>query len=90
MKDLSRITGNLNVVYNCSDEMDIASLLKIFVGVVRCGAWLCLDEFNRLEEGVLSVLGTYIQALQIELANPATKVSTYITASPGKNDHPRS
>lgn len=40
------------------------SMGRIFVGLVKCGAWGCFDEFNRLEEAVLSAVSMQIQAIQ--------------------------
>lgn len=43
------------------------SMGRIFVGLVKCGAWGCFDEFNRLEEAVLSAVSMQIQAIQDSL-----------------------
>lgn len=40
---------------------------RIFVGLVKCGAWGCFDEFNRLEEATLSAVSMIIQPIQIAL-----------------------
>ena len=40
------------------------SMGRIFIGLIKCGAWGCFDEFNRLEEAVLSAVSTQIQAIQ--------------------------
>lgn len=44
--------------------IDVKSMGRIFVGLVKCGAWGCFDEFNRLEEAVLSAVSMQIQTIQ--------------------------
>ncbi|KXJ28481.1 Cytoplasmic dynein 2 heavy chain 1 [Exaiptasia diaphana] len=40
---------------------------RIFIGLVKCGAWGCFDEFNRLEEAVLSAVSFFLQTIQAAL-----------------------
>lgn len=40
---------------------------RILSGLVRCGAWGCFDEFNRLDEATLSAISMYIQPIQLAL-----------------------
>lgn len=45
----------------CFQGIDVKSMGRIFIGLVKCGAWGCFDEFNRLEEAVLSAVSMQIQ-----------------------------
>ena len=36
---------------------------RIFTGLVKCGAWGCFDEFNRLREDQLSAISQQIQLI---------------------------
>ncbi len=47
--------------------IDVQSMGRIFIGLVKCGAWGCFDEFNRLEEAVLSAVSMQIQTIQASL-----------------------
>ena len=50
--------------YSSLQGIDVKSMGRIFIGLVKCGAWGCFDEFNRLEEAVLSAVSMQIQVIQ--------------------------
>ena len=67
VKALGGLFGRQVLVFNCDEGIDVQSMGRIFVGLVKCGAWGCFDEFNRLEEAVLSAVSMQIQTIQAAL-----------------------
>eukprot|EP00792_Barthelona_sp_PAP020_P005909 TRINITY_DN2847_c0_g1_i1.p1 TRINITY_DN2847_c0_g1~~TRINITY_DN2847_c0_g1_i1.p1 ORF type:complete len:3695 (-),score=1083.53 TRINITY_DN2847_c0_g1_i1:9-10742(-) len=69
VKQLASIMGLMCIVLNCDEGIDYRSMGRIFTGLVKCGAWGCFDEFNRLDEEVLSAISTQISAIQNSIKN---------------------
>lgn len=74
VKALGGLFGRQVLVFNCDEGIDVKSMGRIFVGLVKCGAWGCFDEFNRLEEAVLSAVSTQIQIIQDAIKGRAPMV----------------
>ena len=66
-KDLAKGLGILCVVFNCSDQITCAMMSKLFSGLAQQGAWTCLDEFNRIDVEVLSVIAQQLLTIRLGL-----------------------
>lgn len=72
VKALGYLFGRQVLVFNCDEGIDIKSLTRILIGLARCGAWGCFDEFNRLEDSTLSMISTRIHPIQEAIKNKET------------------
>jgi len=67
VKAMAMTFGRMCLVFNCDEGLDYKSMARIFLGLVRCGAWGCFDEFNRLLEEQLSAISQQIQVIQFAI-----------------------
>ena len=73
VKALGNQLGRFVLVFNCDETFDFQAMGRIFVGLCQVGAWGCFDEFNRLEERMLSAVSQQIQMIQETLKNVQNK-----------------
>eukprot|EP00559_Dactyliosolen_fragilissimus_P007927 CAMPEP_0184869058 /NCGR_PEP_ID=MMETSP0580-20130426/32666_1 /TAXON_ID=1118495 /ORGANISM="Dactyliosolen fragilissimus" /LENGTH=2586 /DNA_ID=CAMNT_0027370293 /DNA_START=1 /DNA_END=7761 /DNA_ORIENTATION=+ len=64
VKALGSQLGRLVIVMNCDETFDDSAMERIFCGLCQVGAWGCFDEFNRLEERILSAVSQQILTIQ--------------------------
>jgi dynein heavy chain 1 len=67
VKALGAQLGRFVLVFCCDDTFDFKAMARIFLGICQVGAWGCFDEFNRLEERILSAVSQQIQRIQLGL-----------------------
>lgn len=67
VKALGVQLGRFTLVFNCDDTFDFQAMGRIFLGICQVGAWGCFDEFNRLEERILSAVSQQVQNIQLGL-----------------------
>jgi dynein heavy chain 2 len=75
VKALGQQLGRLVLVFNCDEAIDVKAMTRILVGLIKCGAWGCFDEFNRLSTSVLSALSEQIHSIQVALKDKADSVT---------------
>uniref|UniRef100_A0A0X3P013 Dynein heavy chain, cytoplasmic n=1 Tax=Schistocephalus solidus TaxID=70667 RepID=A0A0X3P013_SCHSO len=76
VKALGMQLGRFVLVFNCDETFDFHAMGRIFVGLCQVGAWGCFDEFNRLEERMLSAVSQQIQGIQEALRELAVDSKT--------------
>lgn len=96
VKALGAQLGRFVLVFNCDEAFDFSAMGRIFAGLCQVGAWGCFDEFNRLEEGILSAVSQQILGIQRGLLDNSSHIdllgrsvrldqnmATFITMNPG-------
>ena len=74
VKALGAQLGRFVLVFNCDETFDFNAMGRIFVGLCQTGGWGCFDEFNRLEERILSAVSQQIMTIQQGLRTDATEI----------------
>jgi dynein heavy chain 1 len=74
VKALGSQLGRFVLVFNCDETFDGNAMGRIFVGLCQVGAWGCFDEFNRLEERMLSAVSQSILTIQMGLREQKVRI----------------
>ncbi|CAH6719016.1 dynein heavy chain, cytoplasmic [[Candida] jaroonii] len=96
IKALGGYLGRMVTVFCCDETFDYQSMSRIFLGICKLGCWGCFDEFNRLDEKLLSAVSSQIESIEyglkhstsiIEVSGQHINVNSdagiFITMNPG-------
>ena len=80
MKALGIQLGHFVLVFCCDEAFGFRAMEHIFLGLWQFGSWGCFDEFNRLEERILSAVSRQVQSIQqgLELVGKSLKINKNI------------
>ena len=84
-KDLAKAIGMQCVVFNCSEQITYKMMGRLFSGLAQQGSWSCLDEFNRIDIEVLSVIAQQLLTIQNALKEHASEFLFEDSVIPLKN-----
>lgn len=65
VKALGQNLGKFVLVFCCDESFDFQAIGRILAGVCQVNAWACFDEFNRLNEQILSAVSMQIEAIEL-------------------------
>lgn len=74
VKALGAALGRFVLVFNCDETFDFSAMGRLLAGLSQVGAWGCFDEFNRLEERILSAVSQQILTIQRGLLDRKEKI----------------
>ncbi|KAH0477442.1 MAG: hypothetical protein KVP17_003594 [Porospora cf. gigantea B] len=75
VKALGAQLGRFVLVFCCDETFDFHAMGRIFVGLCEVGAWGCFDEFNRLEERILSAVSEQILTIQAGIKEKKSNIA---------------
>ncbi|KAI9183234.1 hypothetical protein H9P43_004151 [Blastocladiella emersonii ATCC 22665] len=75
VKHLGYMFGRQVLVFNCDEALDVNSITRLFCGIIKCGAWGCFDEFNRLTASVLAAVSNLVSTIQNALLRKLPRVA---------------
>lgn len=73
IKDLAKALAIQLKVFDCTPDLDYRSISRFLKGVATSGAWICLEDFNRIKAETISVVTQQIRTIQMSLRKQVTK-----------------
>lgn len=80
IKDMARALAIQCKVFNSLSDLDHTSIAKFLKGIVASGAWMCFEDFDRIDQRTLSVIGQYIRSIVLALRSSMPTINLNGTA----------
>lgn len=55
------------MVFNCSEQLTSAMLVRYLFGMIRSGSWACFENIDCVGPGILSIFGEHLSNIKISL-----------------------
>ncbi|EFN74153.1 Dynein heavy chain 7, axonemal [Camponotus floridanus] len=75
IRSLTKALAKLFYIVNCNNSISYDCVIRIFKGVVSCGAWVCLENFNRLKLELLSAIAQNLTQMKQAIASNSKVIS---------------
>ncbi|XP_031627371.1 dynein heavy chain 12, axonemal [Contarinia nasturtii] len=67
IKDLSKALATQLKIFDCTPDLDFRSISRFLKGISMSGAWICFEDFNRIELKTISVISQQIRTIQMAM-----------------------
>lgn len=73
VKDLSKAMAIQLKIFDCTPDLDFRSISRFLKGITTSGAWICFEDFNRIELKTISVISQQIRTIQMAVRKQQAK-----------------
>lgn len=67
IRDLAKILAVFSLVSNCTELTDYHNVETILSGVMQCGGWSCLTNFNNMNAATIDVISMLLHTLRASM-----------------------
>lgn len=67
IRDLAKILAILSMITNCTERTDFNSVETILSGLMQCGGWSCLTNFNNMNATTIDIISMLLHTLRASM-----------------------
>lgn len=67
IKDLAKILAIFSLISNCTELTDYNSVETVLSGLMQCGGWSCLTNFNNINSSIIDVISMLLHTLRASM-----------------------